>query len=86
MSTTSAATQGERPHSKPPFWTMLLAGVGLHVGVIDAVEDTDVCVVDRVEAMVGLQEQAELYRAGLVPQEAEALLGKPVVIVLILVV
>ena len=57
---------------------MLLAGVGVQVGVLE-VE----VVVAMVELIVGLQEQAELYRAGAVPQAAEARLGKPVVMVLI---
>ena len=36
---TAAATQGARPHSKPPVWTTLLDGLGaqvaLEVGVVD---------------------------------------------------
>ena len=28
MSFSSVATQGEMPHSKPPFWTTLFDGVG----------------------------------------------------------
>ncbi|KAL8660551.1 MAG: hypothetical protein Q9202_006445 [Teloschistes flavicans] len=96
----SAAIQGDRPHSKPPFRTTLLYGVGVHVGVVDVVDDVvlvvdvvvevaEVVVVDEVleveesvELIVGLHEQAELYREAAVPQAADALLGKPVVIVL----
>lgn len=76
LPTMSAATHGAKPHSKPPLLTRLLAGVGVHVGVADVVE------LDNVELIGGLQEHAELYRAGAVPQAADALLGKPVVTVL----
>ena len=31
VSIASAGTQGEMPHSKPPFWTTLFAGVGTQV-------------------------------------------------------
>lgn len=68
---TSAATQGARPHSKPPFFTRLFTGVGVQVGVV---------------VVVGLHEQAELYRAVAVPQPAVARVGKPVVAVLTVVV
>lgn len=71
MLATSAATQGARPHSKPPFLTRLFAGVGVQVGVV---------------VVVGLHEQAELYRAVAVPQPPVARVGKPVVAVLIVVV
>lgn len=90
----SAAIHGDSPHSKPPFRTTLLYGVGVQVDVVDVVEDVvlvvDVVVAvaevleveDSVELIVGLHEQAELYREAAVPQAADALLGKPVVIVL----
>ena len=44
-------------------------------------DDVDDVLEVNVELMVGLQEQAELYRAGAVPQAAVALVGKPVVLV-----
>lgn len=71
----SVATHGPRPHSKPPFFRMLLAGVGVHCGVLDVDLVT-------VELRGGLQEQAELYREDAVPQAAEARVGNPVVIVM----
>ncbi|KAL8685923.1 MAG: hypothetical protein Q9218_007463 [Villophora microphyllina] len=51
-------------------------GVG---GVFEVVEVMEVVVM--VELIAGLQEHAELYRAGAVPHAADALLGKPVVAV-----
>lgn len=120
----SVATQGGRPHSKPPFLTASPLGFppvgtqGVEVGedvvvveeevvdvddvvvveeevvvveeevvvveeeVVDVLEVVVVLeVVERVELIVGLQEQAELYREGAVPQAAVALLGNPVVAV-----
>ena len=63
----SCATHGGRPHSKPPLLTASLTGrVGVHVGpaVVDVdVDDVEVLVVVvlvRVDAIFGLQEQAEL--------------------------
>lgn len=56
----------------------LLAGVGVHVGVV--------VVVVNVVVAVGLQEQAELYREGLLPQPPVARAGKPVVAVFMMVV
>ena len=70
------ATQGARPHSKPPFLTMLMAGVGAQLAVAVVVE------VGRP----GLHEQAELYLSLSVPQPEVALVGNPVVAVLIVVV
>lgn len=55
--------------------------MGAHVGVLDVEEDVLEVDEDNVELIVGLQEQAELYRAGRVPHAADALLGNPVVIV-----
>lgn len=70
------ATQGARPHSKPPFLTMLMTGVMAQLAVT----------VDVVVERLGLQEQAELYLSLSVPQPGIALLGNPGVIVLIVVV
>lgn len=81
----SSAIQGDRPHSNPGFRTILLSGVEAHgSGVVEVDVDEEVLEVaeDNVELIVGLQEQAELYREAAVPQAADALLGKPVVIVL----
>lgn len=60
---TSAAIQGERaPHSKPPFWTRLFAGVGVQVaGVLVVVmELVDVVEVVTVVLGVGWQEPMEI--------------------------
>ena len=50
---TTAATQGGRPHSKPPFWTTLLDGLGvqvaLKVGVVEEDIGRDVVVAGAVE-------------------------------------
>jgi len=65
----SVATQWSRPpHSKPPFWTRLLGGVGVQVG--------------GGLVRVGWHEHAELYRAVAVPQPPVARVGNPVVAVL----
>ena len=45
---TTAAAQGARPHSKPPFWTTLLDGLGAQVALkVGVVEEDDAC--DDVE-------------------------------------
>ena len=41
---TTAAAQGERPHSKPPFWTTLLDGLGAQVALkVGEVEEDGTC-------------------------------------------
>ena len=58
----------------------VLEVVEVVLDVVDVMlEVVDLVVEVRVELIVGLQEHAELYRAGAVPQAAVALLGKPVV-------
>ena len=47
----------------------------MQLGEVDVVEAV------RVVVVVGWHEQAELYRAGAVPQAAVARVGKPVVLV-----
>lgn len=41
---TTAAAQGARPHSKPPFFTTLLDGLGVQVALkVGVVEEDDAC-------------------------------------------
>lgn len=49
--TTSVGIQGERPpHSKPPFLTRLLVGVGVHDGEVVAEEEEVELVGEKVKA------------------------------------
>lgn len=69
----SSAIHGGRPHSKPPLVTASLTGrVGVHAGLavvdvdedvvelVDVEEEVLLVVVESVDVIFGLQEQAEL--------------------------
>ena len=57
---TTAAAQGARPHSKPPFWTTLLDGLGAQVALkVGVVEEDDACedVGPDVDVVLGAAEE-----------------------------
>lgn len=50
----SIAIQGERPHSKPPFWTTLFEGLGTQVEVVwGADEEIGGAVSEEAEVEMG---------------------------------
>ena len=70
--TTSIATHGDRPHSKPPFWTALFVGLGTQAPEVEVLGGLDE-VGDAVEeTAVGTEEGTEVTANELVFEDVAA--------------